>query len=193
MKCERNVRELWEELWENCSFSSVREKRRWWFGGVYYKKHYERGLYLIENGCIIEEIRLPNVFITDTTSKKKLKHANTRYHVRPSFYLLEIWTFLADACLCNNFEQCETAVDKRLNRKYKNTFKWINLRRFKHKPVSNCSEGRKIFFCLHERFTSRLYSTSAESTLVKPSNWLLYKRWFDGCTSAESTVILIIF
>ena len=119
--------------------------------------------------------------------------------------MLVINTFLGDTCLCNNFEQWETARDKRLNRKYKSTFKWINLRRFKHKPVWNC---------LHERFTPGLHCARVGSTPVQPSNrrlWnrridacinidstvsqalirLLYNCWLDGCTSVESTIVQV--
>ena len=96
---------------------------------------------------------------------------------------------MADACLCNDFEQWKTAVDKRLNGKYKNTLKWINLCQFKHKLVWNCSEGLKIFFCLHKRFTSVVHCTSVESTLVQPKNRRLWNRRINGCTKVDSTVV----
>ena len=97
--------------------------------------------------------------------------------------MLVINTFLGDTCLCNNFGQWETARDKRLNRKYKSTFKWINLRRFKHKPVWNC---------LHERFTSGLHCTRVGSTPVQPSNRRLHKHRLDGFTSVDSTVVQLL-
>ena len=111
--------------------------------------------------------------------------------------------FLVDACLCNNFEQWETLGDKRLKRKYKSTFKWINLcsKWFKHKLVWNCIEGPKIFFCLHKHFLGvysshwRLWncwidvSTTFKSMLVQASIPQFYKHWFNGCTSIDLTVV----
>ena len=96
--------------------------------------------------------------------------------------------FLVDACLCNNFEQWETLGDKRLKRKYKSTFKWINLcsKWFKHKPVWNCIEGPKVFFCLHKHFFGGIFLTL---TLVKLLNWCFYNFQINACTSIDSTVL----
>ena len=91
-------------------------------------------------------------------------------------------SWLMHACLFSNLEQWETAVNIILNGKNKSTFKWINLRQFKHKPVWNSSKSLKIFFCLHKRVTLGVYCTNADSTVshATTSNQQLYKRQIDG-------------